>query len=101
MSKLALTFVVQRRDRVVKTLTVAAPVIRLGSDERSQVRIDDEAASLMHALIEVGEQATLIDLGSATGTWVNGARVNRCRLHPGDEIRVGTSVVQVQKIEEA
>lgn len=99
MSNLELTFIVQRRDRVVKTLTVSAPVIRIGSDERSQLRLEDEGASLMHALIEVGDQATLIDLGSTSGTWVNGARVNRCRLHAGDEIRIGASLVQVEKIE--
>jgi pSer/pThr/pTyr-binding forkhead associated (FHA) protein len=98
-SKLALTFVVQKKERVVKTTTVSSTVIKIGSDVRNQIRIEDEAASLMHAIIEVGDEPTLIDLGSVSGTWVNGARVNRCRLCVGDEIRVGSTIVQLEKIE--
>jgi pSer/pThr/pTyr-binding forkhead associated (FHA) protein len=98
-SKLSLTFNVQKKERVVRTTTIAAPVIKIGSDVRNQIRVDDEAASLMHAIIEVTDEPTLIDLGSETGTWVNGARVNRCRLCAGDEIRVGSTIVQLQKIE--
>jgi pSer/pThr/pTyr-binding forkhead associated (FHA) protein len=98
-SKVALTFVVQRKERVVRTTTIAAAVIKIGSDVRNQLHVDDEAASLMHAIIEVAAEPTLIDLGSETGTWVNGARVNRCRLRAGDEIRVGSTIVQIEKIE--
>lgn len=97
--KLALTFVMQRRERILKTTTIAAAVIKIGSDVRNQLRVEDEGASLMHAIIEVADEPTLIDLGSESGTWVNGARVNRCRLRVGDEIRVGATTVQVQKIE--
>ena len=98
-SKLSLTFNVQKKERVVRTTTIVAPVIKIGSDVRNQIRVDDEGASLMHAIIEVVDEPTLIDLGSETGTWVNGARVNRCRLCVGDEIRVGSTIVQLEKIE--
>ncbi len=98
-TKLSLTFIVQKKERIVRTTTVAAAVIKIGSDVRNQIRIEDDAASLMHAIIEVNDDATLIDLGSESGTWVNGARVNRCRLCVGDEIRVGSTTVQIDKIE--
>ena len=53
--------------------------------------MDDELASRMHAVIEVAgpEDITLIDLGNEPGTMVNGARVNKCKLHVGDQIQVG------------
>ena len=35
------------------------------------------------------------DLGSRNGTWVNGARVERARLEPGDVIRVGESTFEL------
>jgi pSer/pThr/pTyr-binding forkhead associated (FHA) protein len=98
-TKLALTFIIQKKERIVRTTTVSATVIKIGSDARNQIRVDDEAVSLMHAIIEVAAEPTLIDLGSELGTWVNGARVNRCRLCAGDEIRVGSTIVQVDKIE--
>jgi pSer/pThr/pTyr-binding forkhead associated (FHA) protein len=93
-NKLSLTFNVQKKERVVRTTTITAGVIKIGSDVRNQIRVDDEAASLMHAIIEVVDEPTLIDLGSETGTWVNGARVNRCRLCAGDDIRVGSTIGQ-------
>jgi pSer/pThr/pTyr-binding forkhead associated (FHA) protein len=95
----ALTFVVQKRDRVLKTTTIASPIIKIGTDERSQLRVDDDAAALLHAVIEVGDDPTLIDLGSAAGTYVNGARVNRCRLQTGDEIRIGSTTLQLEQVE--
>ena len=35
------------------------------------------------------------DLGSRNGTWVNGVRVERDRLEPGDVIRVGESTFEL------
>ena len=95
----ALTFVVVRRERVVRTATLSDPIIKVGTDPRSQLALDDVAASRMHAVIEVtGPEATLIDLGSEIGTWVNGARVNRCKLREGDEVRIGTTLLRVDKV---
>jgi hypothetical protein len=37
----------------------------------------------------------VIDLGSARGTWVNGSRVGQAGLKPGDEIRIGSTLVRV------
>ena len=45
----------------------------------------------MHAMIEVTgpDEIYIIDLGSASGTFVNGQRSNKARLQNGDEIVVG------------
>jgi pSer/pThr/pTyr-binding forkhead associated (FHA) protein len=100
MMGLVLTFLVTRKGRGAKSVAVSDAIIRIGNDPRSQLCLDDEAVSLMHAVIEVDgdASATLIDLGSPIGTWVNGARVNRCKLSAGDEIRVATTHIQVESI---
>ena len=88
----SLTISVYRRDRLVKTITLTDPIIRIGTDPLSQLCLQDTTASRTHAIIEMKEDGpTLIDLGSSVGTWVNGARVNRCRLRPGDQIRIGVT----------
>ncbi len=64
----------------------------LGRDHSAQVRIDAPSVSRVHArltccLIE----ASIEDLGSKNGTWVNGQRVEGAApLHDGDEVRLGT-----------
>jgi 6-phosphogluconolactonase (cycloisomerase 2 family) len=59
---------------------------------------DDPALSRYHArLRRAGEDRILIeDLGSANGTYVNGARIDAPRtLSPGDRIELGDSVLQL------
>jgi len=36
------------------------------------------------------------DLGSTNGTFVNGRRVTRSSIHPGDELTVGTTRLRVE-----
>jgi hypothetical protein len=47
----------------------------------------------MHAVIEVAsvDDITLIDLGNEPGTLVNGQRVNKCKVRPGDQIQIGNT----------
>jgi pSer/pThr/pTyr-binding forkhead associated (FHA) protein len=48
-----------------------------------------------HALIyRVGSRHNIRDLGSRTGTFVNGAAVHQQRLEFGDEIRVGDTILR-------
>src|SRR5690606_25631957 len=44
---------------------------------------------------------TLIDLGNEPGTMVNGARVNKCKLHVGDLIQVGETAIVLESAEPA
>ena len=57
----------------------------------------------MHAVIEVGgpDDITLIDLGNEPGTMVNGARVNKCKLHVGDQIQIGGTTIVLERAEAA
>jgi pSer/pThr/pTyr-binding forkhead associated (FHA) protein len=40
-------------------------------------------------LTEDGGEIVVRDLGSTNGTWINGSRVHRGRLKPGDEMSLG------------
>ena len=57
----------------------------------SHLQIDDEGVSKMHAVFEIGGdgEAHIIDLGSDSGTLVNGKKVNKAAVQDGDVITVG------------
>ena len=100
---------VQEEDDLSPTARRPAPVVRLilgrrevslelgehvlGRTEETAVWIDSADVSRRHARIAVREDgATIEDLGSKNGTYVNGARVSRShRLSDGDEIRLGSA----------
>jgi hypothetical protein len=69
---------------------ITQDIVKIGKDPKSHLRLDDEAASRMHAVVEVAspDDVTLIDLGNEPGTLVNGQRINKCKIKPGDEIRI-------------
>src|SRR5688500_3393925 len=58
---------------------------------------------MMHAVSERAcpEDITLIDLGNEPGTMVNGARVNKCKLHVSDQIQVGDTIIVLESAEGA
>ena len=79
----------------VRTETIAQDVIKVGRDQKSHLRIDDEGVSRMHAVIEVKpDDVQIIDLGS--GTQVNGAAVNKATLRTGDVITLGGATITVE-----
>ncbi|MBL8682694.1 MAG: AgmX/PglI C-terminal domain-containing protein [Myxococcales bacterium] len=85
-----ITFQIYQGDNLIRTETIAQSVIKIGRDQKSHLRLDDESVSRMHAVIEAKpEEVQLIDLGS--GTFVNGSQVNKCALAGGEEIRIGNT----------
>ena len=56
-----------------------------------EVNLDDPEISRQHVSIEVhGDGATLRDMGSTNGTYVQGARVKEAQLEDNSEFRLGT-----------
>lgn len=100
-AKVALTFALYQGDQLVRRETIAQDIVKVGKDPRSHLRIDDELASRMHAVIEVASPAdiTLIDLGYEPGTLVNGQRVNKCKIRPGDQVQIGGTLIQLESAE--
>jgi hypothetical protein len=63
---------------------------RIGRHPENDICIEADGISSRHCEIVVGDQAcTLIDLRSATGTWLNGQQIQAAPLRHGDLITVG------------
>ena len=96
-----LLFDIHQAGRVAETTRVERDIIKIGKLPTCHLRVEDPSVSGIHAVIEVVDGvANLVDLGSANGTNVNGKRINRYQLNPGDEIQFG-SVKVVFRMEEA
>ena len=102
-AKVALTFALYQGDALVRRDTIVQDIVKVGKDPRSHLRVDDDLASRMHAVIEVASPGdiTLIDLGNEPGTLVNGQRVNKCKIRPGDQIQIGSTLIQLENAEAA
>lgn len=70
----------------------AGQSLDIGRAPTNQLVLDDENVAPHHARISRDEsgQVTITDLGRTTGTFVNGLGVERARLVPGAEVRVGS-----------
>ncbi len=97
-AKVQLTFALYQGEQLVRRETIAQDIVKVGKDPRSHLRVDDDLASRMHAVIEVAgpTDITLIDLGNEPGTVVNGQRVNKCKIRPGDQIQIGSTMIQLE-----
>lgn len=68
----------------------------IGRGEKSNTRLADQQASRIHCVLEVDEGKFLLrDQQSSAGTFVNGDRVERCELRPGDVIHVGQTELRL------
>ena len=68
----------------------------LGRSRGCDVVLSSEAVSRRHAQLFFRDGNWVIrDLGSTNGTRVNGVRVGRCRLRPGDRVALGDALLRV------
>ncbi len=65
--------------------------------EEGEIRIRDPLVSRRHAVLEVFDAETIIlkDLASTNGTYHNGRLIDHCKLQDGDEIRFGSTILNV------
>jgi Inner membrane component of T3SS, cytoplasmic domain len=100
-NKVALTFALYQNDALVRRETITQDIVKVGKDRNSHLRLSDEQAARMHAVIEVtsADEITLVDLGNDPGTAVNGARVNKAQVRPGDEIQIGGTRIVLERAE--
>ena len=77
-------------------------MVKIGTLPSSHLLLDDPFVSRMHAVIEVTDykggwrNVTIIDLGSADGTIVNGKKINLSALKGGDIITLGRTRILVR-----
>jgi pSer/pThr/pTyr-binding forkhead associated (FHA) protein len=66
------------------------PELLVGRHSRCDVRLVSPSVSRHHARLSFRDGSWVLrDLESKNGTWVNGVRVGRCALRPGDRVHVG------------
>ena len=64
--------------------------LAIGRGENTATRLRDRLVSRVHCQVEVNQgKVVVVDSGSAGGTMVNGKRISRHELQPGDVVRVG------------
>src|SRR5512146_2732605 len=80
-----------RGNELVRTESFDRKIIKIGRLSSAHLVLDDERVSRIHSVIEVAPDGaiSIIDMGSAGGTFVNGQKVTRGALRPGDQITVG------------
>lgn len=70
----------------------------LGSSPVCTVRLTDPEISRRHAALAItATHVQFIDLGSTNGTTINGVTVKEVSLHGGEAIRMGASVLTIQR----
>src|SRR5438045_210842 len=78
-----------------QTVDVAAGEFTIGREAGCNLVLADGKASRRHASIKVlpDGRATLYDLGSSNGTFVNGQRVQSTLLSGNEQIQIGDTVM--------
>src|SRR5258707_11540458 len=96
-----MSFVIQRASGRGLALTqVRRDLLRIGRGTNSELRSENPAVALEHAVIEGDANGfTIIDKGSITGTYVNRRPVETARLAKGDVIEIGDLRIEVQVLE--
>lgn len=93
MASKTISFRIFLNGLLVDTRSFDQDVIKVGRLASSHLRLEDASLARMHAVIEVGVDGNvrLIDLGSNTGTRLNGQLVDRNQaMRNGDVIEVGS-----------
>ncbi len=86
-----ITLKVFRGNELVRTEHFTREIIKIGRLATAHLCLDDEKISRIHSVIEVAPDGaiSIIDMGSAEGTFVNGKKVSRGALKLGDQITLG------------
>jgi pSer/pThr/pTyr-binding forkhead associated (FHA) protein len=73
----------------------------IGRSSESDIALEDEAVSRVHAVVLRDEDGTyrICDRNSANGTYVNSQRISEYVLEDGDEIQVGLMVLEFRQSE--
>jgi pSer/pThr/pTyr-binding forkhead associated (FHA) protein len=72
--------------------------VTLGRTSEADVILAEDMISRRHASVSVSQgTVTITDLNSTNGTYVNGEKVARIALKPGDRILIGSSLLQLDE----
>ena len=75
----------------------APAIVKLGTLPSVHAAIRGDGVARLHAVIErTGQELMVIDLGSPTGTKVNGEHRNKAQLIDGDVLTLGDATVRIE-----
>ncbi|MGZ0711560.1 FtsK/SpoIIIE domain-containing protein (plasmid) [Coraliomargarita sp. W4R53] len=72
----------------------------VGRESSNEVVLSDPLISKRHARVEVGASVEIVDLNSANGIVVDGGRVQRLRVIPGQRFTLGDTELVVRMVED-
>lgn len=88
------TLTIVKGPQIGETFELDSREITLGRDPKNSVFLNDMTVSRHHARMDLAGvsagMATIEDLGSLNGTWVDGAITSRASLKDGSTIQIGT-----------
>jgi hypothetical protein len=98
-----LTLKVFRGEELLRTERFNREIIKIGRLATAHLILDDDKVSRIHSVIEIGAGGaiSIIDMGSAEGTFVNGKKVSRGALRAGDQITLGGLRIVVEAVDAA
>ena len=80
-------------------LEIGEKQVYIGRRDKNEFILTDTNASRLHAWISYEHHRhELYDAQSTNGTFVNGRRIDSCRLQHGDKIRIGMTVLRYEVI---
>ena len=92
-------WILQSSDAEIEPLTFRVSpggVKTVGRATNADLILDAALVSRIHCRLEAHDETLeVVDLESTNGTFVNGARVTRAHLIPGDRLQVGRVELQV------
>lgn len=74
--------------------------LTVGRSQAADLVLDDPSVSGLHAEFRLGPLPELRDLGSRNGVWVNGRRIFHVAIQPGDSVRLGSCVLEVEDLQD-
>ncbi len=85
------TLRVYRGGELLRAERFTRDIVKIGRLPPAHLCLEDDRVARLHAVVEVGADGRLsiVDMGSAAGTLVNGQRVSKAPLSSGDEIGLG------------
>lgn len=88
--KVQISIRVFKGDDMLREEQFSQPVIKIGRQKSSHLRLEDPSVGAMHAVIEATgpQKADIIDLGSKR-VFVNGRRVDKAQIQAGDTVMIG------------
>ncbi len=88
------TLTIVKGPQIGETFELNAATITIGRDPSNSVFLNDMTVSRHHANLDLSNVssgfASIKDLGSLNGTWVDGAIANEANLKDGSTIQIGT-----------